>query len=168
MAKKERVDLIRKVYSKTEYPKIINTKFNELGVSSTPDDIAATFTVFDFFQKYNELFYDIPSYGATQSHEYLIKSSTDYIDFDQDNPLIEALQNEIANLRKDLLQAQIEKAEALTGEKINLGNVASLEPSNDLSDINQLAQESVDESRVVDPVSTSSPVSPSSNTSAGY
>jgi len=114
------------------------------------------------------LFYDIPSYGATQSHEYLIKSSTDYIDFDQDNPLIEALQNEIANLRKDLLQAQIEKAEALTGEKINLGNVASLEPSNDLSDINQLAQESVDESRVVDPVSTSSPVSPSSNTSAGY
>ena len=28
---KERIDLVKKVYSKTEYPKIIDTQFNELG-----------------------------------------------------------------------------------------------------------------------------------------
>lgn len=119
-ASKERVDLIRKVYSKTEYPKIIDTNFSQLGVVSVTEQIAATFTVEEFFQKYNELFYEIPSFGATNSHEYLIKSSAEYIDFEQDNEIIEALQKEITQLRTDLLQAQVEKAEALTGEALNL------------------------------------------------
>jgi len=47
-ASKERVDLIRKVYSKTEYPKIIDTKFSQLGVISIPNQIDATFTVEQF------------------------------------------------------------------------------------------------------------------------
>ena len=62
MTKEERVDLIKKVYSKTEYPKVIDTKFSELGVTSLTNEIDNTFTVADFFEKYNELFYDIPSY----------------------------------------------------------------------------------------------------------
>ena len=61
-ASKERVDLIKKVYSKTEYPKIIDTKFSQLGVTSIPNQIEDTFTVEEFFQKYNELFYEIPAY----------------------------------------------------------------------------------------------------------
>ena len=46
-------------------------------------------------------------FGDTNSHEYLIKTSSDYINFDQDNAIIEALQKEIAQLRQDLLQEQI-------------------------------------------------------------
>ena len=69
MAKEERVDLIKKVYSKTEYPKVIDTKFSELGVTSLTNEIDNTFTVADFFEKYNELFYDIPSYGEINTHE---------------------------------------------------------------------------------------------------
>ena len=72
-ASKERVDLIKKVYSKTEYPKIIDTKFSQLGVISIPNQIDATFTVEQFFQQYNNLFYDIPAFGETNSHEYLVK-----------------------------------------------------------------------------------------------
>ena len=34
----EKVDLIRKVYSKTEYPKIVDTKFQQLGVISVNED----------------------------------------------------------------------------------------------------------------------------------
>ena len=97
-ASKERVDLIKKVYSKTEYPKIIDTSFNQLGVVSVPDQIEATFTVEQFFQKYIDLFYEIPAFGDTNSHEYLIKTSSEYINFDQDNEIIEALQREIAQL----------------------------------------------------------------------
>ena len=46
---KGRVDLIKKVYSKTEYPKIIDTKFSQLGVVSIPNQIECTFTVEQFF-----------------------------------------------------------------------------------------------------------------------
>lgn len=116
----QKVDLIRKIYSKTEYPKIIDTKFSQLGVVSLNEQINNTVTVNQFFEYYNELFYDIPSLGEVNSHEYLIKTSGDYINFDQDSDEIEALRREITQLRRDLLQAQIERAEALSGEKIDI------------------------------------------------
>ena len=116
----QKVDLIRKIYSKTEYPKIIDTKFSQLGVVSLNEQINNTVTVNQFFEYYNELFYDIPSLGEVNSHEYLIKTSSDYINFDQDSDEIEALRREITQLRRDLLQAQIERAEALSGEKIDI------------------------------------------------
>jgi len=125
----EKIDLIKKVYSKTEYPKIIDTQFQQLGVISVNEQIELTTTVQQFFEYYNELFYDIPSFGDTNSHEYLVKTSGEYINFDKDNEIIEALRKEITQLRRDLLQSQIEKAEALTGEKINI-DVNSIEEEN--------------------------------------
>ena len=118
--KTEKIDLIKKVYSKTEYTKIIDTQFQQLGVVSVNEQIEATTTVQQFFESYNELFYDIPSYGSSNSHEYLVKTSGEYINFDQDNEIIVALRAEISQLRRDLLQSQISTAEALTGEKIDL------------------------------------------------
>tara|TARA_Y100000004_G_scaffold187596_1_gene240596 strand:+ start:597 stop:1115 length:519 start_codon:yes stop_codon:yes gene_type:complete len=172
MAKKERIDLIKKVYSKTEYPKIIDTKFSELGVTSIADQISSTFTVDEFFEKYNELFYSIPEYGDINSHEYLVKTSGEYIEFDKDNSLIEALQQEIAQLRNDLLTAQAEKAELLTGEKIDLSGIASVGTSGELDseNLNQIAQERVEQSRVVDPEDTQSTPAPTPNNvaSTGY
>ena len=117
---KEKIDLIKKVYSKTDYTKIIDTRFQQLGNISVNQQIDETVTVNDFFESYNDLFYDIPSYGSSNSHEYLVKTSGDYINFDQDNEIIVALRAEISQLRRDLLQAQIATAEALSGEKINL------------------------------------------------
>ena len=115
----QKVDLIKKTYSKTEYSKVINTKFSQLGVVSLNEQIENTVTVNQFFESYNNLFYDITALGETNSHEYLIKTSGEYINFDQDSQEIEALRAEITSLRRDLLQAQVEKAEALTGEKID-------------------------------------------------
>ena len=116
----QKVDLIKKTYSKTEYSKVIDTKFSQLGVVSLNEQIENTVTVNQFFESYNNLFYDIPALGETNSHEYLIKTSGEYINFDQDSQEIEALRAEITALRRDLLQAQIERAEALSGEKIDL------------------------------------------------
>tara|TARA_B110000444_G_C18827180_1_gene590995 strand:- start:979 stop:1443 length:465 start_codon:yes stop_codon:yes gene_type:complete len=124
----QKVDLIKKTYSKTEYSKVIDTKFSQLGVVSLNEQIENTVTVNQFFESYNNLFYDIPALGETNSHEYLIKTSGEYINFDQDSQEIEALRAEITSLRRDLLQAQVEKAEALTGEKIDL-DVNSIEDS---------------------------------------
>ena len=129
MATEQRIDLIKKVYSKTQYPRIIDTQFNQLGVMSVNEQLATTITVNQFFEYYNELFYEIPAFGATNSHEYLVITSGDYINFEGDNAEIQALQNEIAQLRKDLLQAQIEKAEALVGRPLGI-NVDDVDVTN--------------------------------------
>lgn len=116
----QRIDLIKQVYSKTEYPKIIDTNFNQLGVISVNQQITATTTVNQFFQYYNDLFYEIPAFGELNSHEYLVKTSGEYINYDQDSAIISALQNEISQLRRDLLASQINYAEAISGTKLNI------------------------------------------------
>jgi hypothetical protein len=96
---------------------------------SVNEQLATTITVNQFFEYYTELFYEIPAFGATNSHEYLVITSGDYINFEGDNAEIQALQNEIAQLRKDLLQAQIEKAEALVGRPLGI-NVDDVDVTN--------------------------------------
>jgi hypothetical protein len=85
---------------------MIDTSFKQLGVKTVQQQIEETPTVEYFFQLYNELFYDIPELGETNSHEYLITKSSEYIDFQQNLEEIEALQAEIASLRTELLEEQ--------------------------------------------------------------
>ncbi len=94
------------VFDKRQYNKTINTSFTELDTLSLQEQIDETPSVIDFFQMYNELFYDIPQLGTINSHEFLINKSTQYIGFNQDNKEIEALQNEISQLRTELLETQ--------------------------------------------------------------
>jgi len=126
---KQKVDLIKQVYSKTGYPTIIDTNFNQLGNKSVNEQLDTSVSVEQFFDLYTQLFYEIPSYGEIASHEYLITASTEYIGFEANNDIINALQKEITQLRKDLLKAQIEKAEALTGESLGI-NLDGIEDDN--------------------------------------
>jgi hypothetical protein len=64
---------------------------------------------------YNDLFYDIPELGETNSHEFLIKTSSEYIGFQSNQEEIDALQAEIAQLRTDLLDAQKQIVTLQTG-----------------------------------------------------
>jgi len=68
---------------------------------------------------YNELFYEIPLLGDN-SHEFLVKTSGEYINFDQNSEIIEALQQEITALREESLQLNIQLAEAESGQKLNI------------------------------------------------
>lgn len=106
MAKK-RIDLTKEVFSKAQYVKTIDTSFNELGVTSIGEDLLAQPSVEEFFNQYNELFYDIPPNGEINSHEYLVKTSGEYINFEDNNIEIEALRAEIASLRSDNLSLQM-------------------------------------------------------------
>ena len=108
MAKSDRIDLMRKVYSKSEYIKTINTNFSQLGVTTVEEEEENEVTVEQFFGYYNDLFYDIPAEGETNSHVYLVETSGEYINFDEINEEIIALREEITGLRKELLQSQIE------------------------------------------------------------
>ena len=111
----ESINLQKQVYDKQQYAKVIDTSFKELGVQTIQERIAVQPTTEEFFSLYNELFYNIPELGETNSHEYLIKTSSDYINFDANQEEIDALQAEIAQLRTDLLDAQKQIVELQTG-----------------------------------------------------
>lgn len=124
----QKVDTKKKVFNKAQYPKTINTQFSELGITPITNAIAETPTVEEFFNLYDELFYDIPALGATNSHEYLVRTSGEYINFDEQSEIIQALQEEITGLREENLQLQIQAIENTTGQSVNF--TGSLIPEN--------------------------------------
>jgi hypothetical protein len=111
----ESINLQKQVFNKGVYSRVINTEFNELGVVSIQQEIELQPTVEDFFTMYNELFYDISEIGIINSHEYLIKRSSEYINFVPNQDEIDALQTEISQLRIELLDTQKQLLEAQTG-----------------------------------------------------
>ena len=108
-----RVDLNKTVYSKNQYPKVIDTEFQQLGITTLQEDLAQQNTVEDFFAMYDELFYDIPAQGEFNSHIALIQRSTEYANYEQANEEVEALQEEITSLRRELLDTQMQLTNAI-------------------------------------------------------
>lgn len=108
------VNFNKEYYDKRTYEKTIDTAFTQLGVKTIQEQLDEQPSVQEFFSLYNDLFYQIPELGDTNSHEFLVKTSGDYIAFDENNELIEALQNEIASLREELLATQQELANQST------------------------------------------------------
>ena len=114
----QKVDTQKNVFDKTQYVKTIDTSFKELGVTTISDDIQSQPTTEQFFELYNQLFYDISPTGETNSHEFLVQQSGEYINFEANSEEIRALQDEIANLREELLNTQIQIAQAASGIQI--------------------------------------------------
>ncbi len=125
----KRIDLKKDVFSKSQYTKTIDTSFSELGVTTITEDLQNQPSVEQFFQLYNDLFYDIPPNGPVNSHEYLVQTSGDYINFNSENIEIEALRAEISILRRDLLNAQMENV------KLQIEENASPETLKRLNDL---------------------------------
>lgn len=101
----EKVELIKEVYGRNTYPRVIDTTFSELYVPPTTVAVTEQITVEEFFDLYNQLFFDIPATGEVNSHEYLIATSTEYLGglvlTDTEKAYIE----EINSLRQQLLEA---------------------------------------------------------------
>ena len=112
----ESIDLRKEVFNKAQYIKTINTSFDQFGATTITEDLESQTTVEEFFGLYNSLFYDIPALGETNSHDYLVKTSGDYINFDEINEEVKALQAEIAQLRQDLLNAQMENIQNVAAQ----------------------------------------------------
>jgi hypothetical protein len=116
----EKLDLNKKSFNKNQYEKVIDTKFSQLATSfneaNNPPSLSPPVLIDEFFQKYNQLFFDIPKTGTTNSHEYLIKRSSEYVDFQvmNDEMLalideINALQAQNLELNQKLVDAQLPK-----------------------------------------------------------
>jgi hypothetical protein len=114
----QKIDTKKNVFNKNQYSKTIDTSFREFGVTTISDDLESQPTVEQFFELYNQLFYEIPSNGEINSHEFLVQQSGEYINFEANSEEIQALQEEIANLREELLNAQIQIAQVASGIQI--------------------------------------------------
>lgn len=99
---KKQINLTRNSFSKTQYPKVIDTEFSQLTPQVTEPIAVQDVSVDEFFVLYDKLFFDIPQRG-NNSHETLITTSTEYIGYTPLNTEIEALQQEITELRRQLL-----------------------------------------------------------------
>ena len=152
------VDLQKIVYNKAEYIKTIDTSFSELGSVTTTEQLIAQPNVEEFFALYNSLFYDIPSLGETNSHQFLIRTSGEYINFEETQSEIQALQAEIAQLRTDLLNAQMELAKAAV-------SVSGNEDSNVALDVLQRELEAANQNLINTSTTLSNDTQTSQNTS---
>jgi hypothetical protein len=101
----QQVNLNKQVFEKRQYDKTINTSFTQL-VSTTLEPTGSSLpTVNEFFDYYNQLFFDIPKFGEINSHEYLIKTSTEYIGATTIiTDELQALINEVTELRQSNLE----------------------------------------------------------------
>jgi len=102
----ENVNFNKNKYDKNSYLKSVQTQFNQLGVLTNEEILKKQPNVEEFFKMYDDVFYIIDELGFSNSHEYLIKKSSEYINFDANQEIIEAMQKEIDTLRTELLESQ--------------------------------------------------------------
>tara|TARA_S200002703_G_scaffold125974_1_gene112343 strand:+ start:133 stop:498 length:366 start_codon:yes stop_codon:yes gene_type:complete len=116
------VDLTRQEFNKNQYTQVINTEFTELGQPTGSQEPVETISVGEFFNNYQEIFFRIPKFGETNSHEYLVKTSGEYIDFTTNDENIQPLIDEITQLRQQnlelnqqLIDLQLQSVQNITG-----------------------------------------------------
>ena len=100
------LSLSKKLYNKSAYLNTINNSFTELVPVVPTSPVEEVVSVDEFFQIYENLFYEIPKEGEINSHEYLIKQSTDYVGSQDISLEIQALLDEITSLREENLELQ--------------------------------------------------------------
>jgi hypothetical protein len=101
----ESIQLSKTVYGKITYPNVVNTEFTQL-IRPATVEVDNSITIDQFFQAYNDLFFEIPAAGDFNSHEELIKRSTEYTGVNQTSAEIDALLEEINQLRLENLSQQ--------------------------------------------------------------
>ena len=101
----QNITLIRQAFDKEAFNQTVDTSFTQLGVTEVDlsffDPNLAT--VGNFFSIYNNLFFLIPKTGPN-SHTTLIDESSDYTNYLPNQAEIQALLDEITELREQNLQ----------------------------------------------------------------
>lgn len=102
----QEVKLVKEVYGRNTYTRVIDTSFTELFIPTTASLAPGSeLSVEAFFDAYNNLFFQIPATGEINSHEYLVKRSTEYLGGGVLSDNEKAYIEEINSLRQQLLEA---------------------------------------------------------------
>jgi len=104
----DQITLVKPSFNKNSYEKVIDTSFSQLTQPVVDTTANPPISVQQFFTYYQQLFFTIPKFGEVNSHEYLIKTSTDYIGAttNVNDEIIQSLLEEINQLRQENLDLQ--------------------------------------------------------------
>ena len=122
MDNSKQVQIVRQVFDREAFNETVSTEFTQLISPLDPSffDINLA-TQEDFWILYNKYFYEIPKYSNPDSsspsmqtsHQYLVETSGEFIDYDPNREEIEALLQEIADLRAENLEVRQEMVEVI-------------------------------------------------------
>jgi hypothetical protein len=101
----QQINIERQVFDKDQFGRVINTQFSQL-LNQQQGEETPEFTLEDFFELYENLFYQIPKEGDTNSHRYMLERSAEYLGVIVSQDDIQALLDEITSLRQQVLDLQ--------------------------------------------------------------
>lgn len=94
------INIQKTVFDTTEFSKVVDNTFKTF-VQPVPAEDRDTPE--ELFRLYEKLYYVIDVTGETNSHEYLVKKSSELLTFDRVTEDIQPLLDEIAQLRRENL-----------------------------------------------------------------
>jgi hypothetical protein len=100
-----KISIQKQVFNKNNFPKVVDTQFSQLINTNQADD-TPTFTLEDFFTLYEQLFFQIPKEGDSDSHQYILEREAEYLGINLNTEDVQALLAEITSLRQEILTAQ--------------------------------------------------------------
>jgi hypothetical protein len=99
------IPIEKQVFDKIAFGKVIDTQFSQL-LNQQVEEETPVFTIEDFFELYEQLFYQIPKEGDSNSHQYIIEKEAEYLGIIINQDDIQALLEEITTLRQQVLDTQ--------------------------------------------------------------
>lgn len=94
------ISIVKTVFGTDEFNRVVDTSFKTFTQPVPEDDPD---TPEELFRLYEKLYFSIDIIGETDSHEYLIKKSSELVTFDRVTEDIQPLLDEIADLREQNL-----------------------------------------------------------------
>jgi hypothetical protein len=88
-------------YRLKQFDRVIDREFKTF---TEPQPEVDNDTVEELFRLYDKLFYSIPIEGESNSHQFIIKKSSELATYEKYTEDIQPLLDEIANLRQQLLE----------------------------------------------------------------
>lgn len=98
----EEVKIQKTVFNKPEFDQVVDREFKFF---TPPEELVDNDTVTELFRLYNKLYFEIPLRNSNTSHEFLIRKSSELVDFPEEETNIQPLLDEISNLRAQLVDA---------------------------------------------------------------
>lgn len=107
------IQIQKTVFNATDFSRVVDNTFRTFTQPVPEEDLD---TPEELFRLYEKLYFEIDIEGETDSHEYLIKKSSELVNFDKVTEDIQPLLDEIAQLRQEnlALNQQIIELEANT------------------------------------------------------
>ena len=91
------------VFDKNQFSRVVDTQFSQL-INAGEGELS--FSIDDFFELYDQLFYQIPTEGEINSHRFILQREADYLGVSISQEDVQALLDEITSLRQQVLDSQ--------------------------------------------------------------